>query len=45
MKTIPLTQNKFAIVDDADFEFLNQWKWYWANKNYAAKNYSVNLQG
>ncbi|HUW14188.1 MAG TPA: HNH endonuclease, partial [Anaerolineae bacterium] len=25
--TIPLTQNKVAIVDDADFEWLNQWKW------------------
>lgn len=28
MKFIPLTQGQFAIVDDADFEFLNQWKWY-----------------
>jgi hypothetical protein len=28
MKTIPLTQGKFAIVDDSDFEWLNQWKWY-----------------
>jgi len=28
MKQIPLTQNQFAIVDDEDFEFLNQWKWY-----------------
>jgi hypothetical protein len=27
MKRIPLTQGKFAIVDDADFEWLNQWKW------------------
>ncbi|MCJ7828762.1 MAG: AP2 domain-containing protein [Dehalococcoidia bacterium] len=27
MKTIPLTQGKFAIVDDCDFEWLNQWKW------------------
>jgi len=27
-KLIPLTQNKFAIVDDNDFERLNQWKWY-----------------
>jgi len=27
MKRIPLSQNKFAIVDDGDFEYLNQWKW------------------
>lgn len=27
MKLIQLTQGKSAIVDDADFEWLNQWKW------------------
>lgn len=27
MKQIPLTQNKFAIVDDEDYDFLMQWKW------------------
>ncbi len=35
MKEIQLTQGKVAIVDDADFEFLNQWKWcaWCANKS------------
>lgn len=27
MKRIPLTQDKFAIIDDWNFEWLNQWKW------------------
>ena len=27
MKRIALSQGKFAVVDDDDFEWLNQWKW------------------
>jgi hypothetical protein len=32
VKLIPLTQGKFAKVDDSNFEWLNQWKWQ-AHKN------------
>lgn len=28
MKLIPLTRGRFAKVDDADFDWLNQWEWY-----------------
>lgn len=41
MKRIPLTQGKFAIVDDELYEWLNQWKWF-AQKDkytyYAGRN-------
>ena len=36
-KEIPLTQGKVAIVDDADFDWLNQWKWHYAAAGYAAR--------
>ena len=40
MKTIPLTKNKVAIVDDEDYVFLNQWKWHY-HREYAARAITV----
>lgn len=34
---IELSQGKFAIVDDADFESLNRWRWF-VSHGYAARN-------
>ena len=36
MKKIKLTQNKYALVDDENFEWLDQWKWHY-NNGYAMR--------
>ena len=41
MKQIPLTQGKYALVDDSDFEWLNQWKWNY-NNGYARRIKEIN---
>ncbi len=45
MREIKLTQNKFALVDDSDFEWLNQWEWYAlkdSNMFYAYRHVTIN---
>lgn len=42
-KKIPLTQGRFAIVDDEDFEYLNQWKWCFDKTGYARRSEGVSL--
>lgn len=42
MKLIPLTQGKFTKVDDHWYEYLMQWKWFYAN-GYALRHTSSKL--
>ncbi len=36
-KQIPLTQGRFALVDDEDYDYLMQWKWQFHSKGYARR--------
>ena len=39
MKQIPLSQSKFALVDDEDYERVNQYKWCINSNGYAVTSY------
>lgn len=41
MKQISLSQGKFALVDDEDYDFLMQWKWCISATGYAVRRYYV----
>ena len=47
MKEIGLTQNQVTLVDDEDFEKLNQWKWYAVKqaKTFYAVRHSSSING
>lgn len=47
MKEIKLTQNQVTLVDDKDYEYLNQYKWFYTlspnhNTGYAARRKKIN---
>lgn len=48
-REIPLTQGRVALVDDADYEWLSQWKWCYSKANdykgYAIRSVYVNGKG
>ena len=37
MKKIKLTKGQYAIVDDFNFDWLNQWKWQFGTSGYAVR--------
>lgn len=41
MKLIELTKGYQAVVDDEDFEFLNQWLWHYSNGYAVRKDYPL----
>jgi hypothetical protein len=51
MKRLPLTKGKFAVVDDEDYDWLNQWKWSYTRANsgtsggYAIRSVTKNGKG
>jgi AP2 domain len=42
-RLIPLTQGQFAIVDAADFDWLNQWKWRSGDRHNGKKSPNIQM--
>jgi hypothetical protein len=45
MKQIPLSYGKFALVDDGDFDWLDQWRWSVTNPGNSGKSYAERRVG
>jgi hypothetical protein len=43
MKKLTLTKGHYTLVDDEDFEYLNQWKWHYHSGGYAARKAGVRM--
>src|SRR5258708_31028872 len=41
-KIIQLTQNQTSIIDDEDFEKINQFNWYYGKNSYATRDIKIN---
>jgi len=44
MKEIQLSKDKVTLVDDEDYEFLNQWKWHLSTNGHAIRCATVGLR-